>query len=251
MVIYTVKSGDSIDAIAAGYGISTDSIIYNNQLTYPYRLAIGQALLLSVPGASDTTDSPGKRTIVSGGYAYPFINRLTLSETLPYLSDLFIFSYGFTTTGELIPPTLDDTWMIALADEFQVSPILTLTPFGPDGMFNNYLITVMVNNMEVQQTLIANILDTIAQKGFRGVDIDFEYILAEDRVPFAEFVANMRTAVNAAGYPVSVALAPKTSDNQPGLLYGGKDYALLGEAADSVLLMTYEWGYTLYHLCYR
>lgn len=244
MVIYTVKSGDSIDAIAAGYGISTDSIIYNNQLTYPYRLAIGQALLLSVPGASDTTDSPGKRTIVSGGYAYPFINRLTLSETLPYLSDLFIFSYGFTTTGELIPPTLDDTWMIALADEFQVSPILTLTPFGPDGMFNNYLITVMVNNMEVQQTLIANILDTIAQKGFRGVDIDFEYILAEDRVPFAEFVANMRTAVNAAGYPVSVALAPKTSDNQPGLLYGGKDYALLGEAADSVLLMTYEWGYT-------
>lgn len=244
MVIYTVKPGDSIDTIAAGYGISTDSIIYNNQLTYPYRLAIGQALLLTVPGASETTDDPEKRTIVSGGYAYPFINRLTLSETLPYLSDLFIFSYGFTTTGELIPPTLDDTWMITLADEFQVSPILTLTPFGPDGMFNNYLITVMVNNMEVQQTLIANILDTIAQKGFRGVDIDFEYILAEDRVPFAEFVANMRTAVNEAGYPVSVALAPKTSDNQPGLLYGGKDYALLGEAADSVLLMTYEWGYT-------
>lgn len=244
MVIYTVKPGDSIDTIAAGYGISTDSIIYNNQLTYPYRLAIGQALLLTVPGASETTDDPEKRTIVSGGYAYPFINRLTLSETLPYLSDLFIFSYGFTTTGELIPPSLDDTWMIALADEFQVSPILTLTPFGPDGMFNNYLITVMVNNMEVQQTLIANILDTIAQKGFRGVDIDFEYILAEDRVPFAEFVANMRTAVNEAGYPVSVALAPKTSDNQPGLLYGGKDYALLGEAADSVLLMTYEWGYT-------
>lgn len=244
MVIYTVKSGDSIDTIAAGYGISTDSIIYNNQLTYPYRLAIGQALLLSVPSASETADSPEKKTIVSGGYAYPFINRLTLSETLPYLSDLFIFSYGFTTTGELIPPTLDDTWMIALADEFQVSPILTLTPFGPDGMFNNYLITVMVNNMEVQQTLIANILDTIARKGFRGVDIDFEYILAEDRIPFAEFVANIRTAVNAAGYPVSVALAPKTSDNQPGLLYGGKDYALLGEAADSVLLMTYEWGYT-------
>lgn len=244
MVIYTVKPGDSIDTIASGYGISTDSIIYNNQLTYPYRLAIGQALLLTVPGASETTDDPEKRTIVSGGYAYPFINRLTLSETLPYLSDLFIFSYGFTTTGELIPPSLDDTWMIALADEFQVSPILTLTPFGPDGMFNNYLITVMVNNMEVQQTLIANILDTIAQKGFRGVDIDFEYILAEDRVPFAEFVANIRTAVNEAGYPVSVALAPKTSDNQPGLLYGGKDYALLGEAADSVLLMTYEWGYT-------
>lgn len=27
-------------------------------------------------------------------------------------------------------------------------------------------------------------------------------------------------------------------------MYEGKDYALLGSAADSVLLMTYEWGYT-------
>ena len=51
-------------------------------------------------------------------------------------------------------------------------------------------------------------------------------------------------AANAAGYPVSVALAPKTSDDQPGLLYGGKDYRLLGESANHVLLMTYEWGYT-------
>jgi spore germination protein len=40
------------------------------------------------------------------------------------------------------------------------------------------------------------------------------------------------------------ALAPKTSDDQPGALYEGHDYALLGEAADAVLLMTYEWGYT-------
>ena len=34
------------------------------------------------------------------------------------------------------------------------------------------------------------------------------------------------------------------SDTQTGLLYEGKDYGLLGEAADYVLLMTYEWGYT-------
>lgn len=50
--------------------------------------------------------------------------------------------------------------------------------------------------------------------------------------------------MNEKGYTVSVALAPKTSADQPGLLYEGKDYKLLGEAANSVLLMTYEWGYT-------
>lgn len=239
MTIYIVKPGDTIDTIASSYGIGTNSIIYNNQLVYPYQLAIGQALLLTV-GAPALE----RRTIFTNGYAYPFINSYNLTQTLPYLSDLSIFSYGFTTTGELIPPTLDETWMITLAKEYNTSPILTLTPFGPDGMFNNYLIAVVVNNMEIQQRLINNILEVIDQKGYEGVDIDFEYILAKDRVPFAEFVANVRIAVNAVGYPVSVALAPKTSDTQQGLLYEGKDYALLGEAADYVLLMTYEWGYT-------
>ncbi|MCI6553261.1 MAG: glycosyl hydrolase family 18 protein [Lachnospiraceae bacterium] len=239
MTIYTVQPGDSVDSIASSYGISTDSIIYNNQLSYPYRLAVGQALLLS------TGDSLEERRIIStGGYAYPFIRRFTLTETLPYLNDLFVFSYGFSAEGELLPPQVDDTWMISLAKEQNTAPILTLTPFGPDGMFNNNLISIVVNNMEIQQTLIDNLLETVSLKGYEGVDIDFEYILAEDRIAFADFVANVRAAVNNLGFPVSVALAPKTSDDQPGLLYGGKDYALLGEAADHVLLMTYEWGYT-------
>ena len=44
------------------------------------------------------------------------------------------------------------------------------------------------------------------------------------------------------GYSVSVALAPKTSADQKGLLYEGMDYRRLGAAADTVFLMTYEWG---------
>ena len=50
--------------------------------------------------------------------------------------------------------------------------------------------------------------------------------------------------MNPLGYKVSVALAPKISAEQAGLLYEGMDYGLLGANADSVFLMTYEWGYT-------
>ena len=181
---------------------------------------------------------------MSGGYAYPFIRRFTLTETLPYLTDLFVFSYGFTTEGELIPPSLDDTWMIELALMNNTRPILTLTPFGKDGQFSNYLINVLVNSPSIQENLIDNLLGTMSGKNYGGIDIDFEYILAEDKIAFSQFVERVRIAANKAGYPVSVALAPKTSDDQPGLLYGGKDYRLLGEAANHVLLMTYEWGYT-------
>ncbi len=257
MKIYVVQPGDSVDAIAASQNVSAQSIIYDNQLTYPYALAVGQALLLSQPpGSADgegnaenegnTPGSPGSELYPAyvGGYAYPFISRWVLNETLPYLSDLFIFSYGFTVEGELVPPQLDDTFMIDAAKSYGVAPILTLTPFGPDGRFSNYLISQVVNSETAKRQLIDNLTAQIRERGFEGVDIDFEYILPEDKFPFADFVREVRTAVNALGYPVSVALAPKVSDTQSGLLYEGKDYALLGEAADYVLLMTYEWGYT-------
>ena len=45
------------------------------------------------------------------------------------------------------------------------------------------------------------------------------------------------------GFTVNVDLAPKTSAEQKGLLYEGHDYKAIGEIADTVLLMTYEWGY--------
>lgn len=239
MEIYVVKEGDTVDSIASAYGITASSVIYNNQLTYPYALAVGQALLLSTGSSSSTSYSA-----FVNGYAYPFIEQTVLDETLPYLTTLSVFSYGFTTQGYLIPPAIDDSFMINSALNMGVSPILTLTPFGPDGNFNNILITTMVNNEEVKAVLLKSLLSVLQEKGFHGVDIDFEYILPDDRIPFADFVADTRDFLSPYGYHVSVALAPKTSDDQPGLLYGGKDYALLGEAADSVLLMTYEWGYT-------
>lgn len=239
MTIHIVASGDTVNSIATAYQIPADTIIYNNQLIYPYILVVGQALLLSTP-----SELQPYRFVVTNGYAYPFINDWVLTQTLPYLSRLSIFSYGFSTEGEIIPPTLDDSFMIQAALEYNSAPFLTLTPFDASGRFNNNLISAVINNPSVKNTLIDNLVITVSEKSFQGVDIDFEYILAEDRNAFADFVQDVRIAINQLGYPVTVALAPKTSDDQPGLLYEGKDYALLGEAADEVLLMTYEWGYT-------
>lgn len=238
MKIYVVKHGDTIDKIAAENQADISAIIYDNQLQYPYPLAIGQALLIQDGGTNRT------RFISSNGYAYPFINQTTLLETLPFLSELSVFSYGFTMQGELIPPRVDDSWMIEAAWASDTIPILTLTPLGVDGNFNSSLITSVVQNQDNRTRLIYNLIATMEEKGYQGVDIDFEYILASDRDAFSEFVRVCAEAVHTKGWQLSVALAPKTSANQKGVLYEGKDYYALGAAADHVLLMTYEWGYT-------
>ncbi len=239
-MIYVVTPGDTVDTIADAYGISAASIVNDNQIPYPYPLAIGQSLYLSVPGTSASFSYSAEST----GYAYPFIRQEVLSATLPFLDGLFIFSYGFTTEGHLIPPVPDDSFMISSAISAGVAPVLTLTPIDENGQFSNFLITQMINSPSAVETLYAELLVTLEAKEFSSVDVDFEYILPEDREAFAFFVAGLREYLFPYGYSVSVALAPKTSDGQKGLLYEGKDYALLGEAADRVLLMTYEWGYT-------
>lgn len=239
MSIYVVQPGDNIDEIALNYGVSVGQIIENNQLVYPYELAVGQALLIR----SGIIEGSG-REIISNGYAYPFISRWVLEQTLPYLSELSVFSYGFTSEGELIFPILDEQWMIYSAAQYGTRPILTLTPLGADGMFDNRLISAVVRNPQAIEKLLTDLLSVMGQKGYWGLDIDFEYVLEEDRDYFTEFVRACAQVMHEYGYTVSVALAPKTSADQPGLLYAGKDYRALGEAADSVLVMTYEWGYT-------
>ena len=52
MQIYIVREGDTLNSIAAAFGLPPAEISYINQLVYPYRLAVGQALLLGAPGGS-------------------------------------------------------------------------------------------------------------------------------------------------------------------------------------------------------
>lgn len=239
MEIYVVQAFDTVDRIAQEYQVPVNQLIEINQISYPYALALGQALL--IPTASGVSERSG---VVTNGYAYPFIDTDILQATLPYLTDLSIFSYGFTETGELVYPELSDLWMLELTRQAGVNAILTLTPMDEQGMFSNQLIHAVVNDEAAIDALIQNLLRVMGEKGYGGVDVDFEYILAEDRDAFTTFVAELTQVMNENGYVTSVALAPKTSANQPGLLYEGKDYGGLGAAANSVLLMTYEWGYT-------
>lgn len=238
MPIYVVQPGNTVNEIATQFSVTAESIIRNNQLVYPYPLVVGQALLIG--------DEPGEiRRPDAGGYAYTYISNWVLRQTIPFLNRLFVFSYGFTTEGEVVYPPRNEEWMIQMSLENNTVPILTLTPFGSDGKFNNNLIHQVVISEEKVNRLLNQLLAIMQEKGYGGIDIDFEYILAEDRDRFTAFVERAAEIMHANGFTVSVALAPKSSADQKGLLYEGKDYAALGSAADEVLVMTYEWGYKL------
>lgn len=179
---------------------------------------------------------------IVNGYAYPSISEETLNWWLPRLSWVASFSYGFTEDGELI--NLEDANLIIPANQAGVRPMMVLTPLDAQGNFNDNIAIRIFENPNACENLISNIEANIRNKNMGGVDFDFEYLAAEYADDYVRLIADTRQRLRPLDCLTTVALAPKVSTDQPGLLYQGHDYAGMGQAADYCLLMTYEWGYT-------
>ena len=229
---HTVRQGETLTGIAARYNTTVLALLQNNpQLGGSDRIRAGQLLVISY--------GPKLGTFAVNGYAYPSIDQQVLRKTLPYLTYLSVFSYGFDSLGRLLPQNAEA--ITRIARQYGVRPLLVLTTLGEDGQFSSTRAQQLLRDATARSALIENLAQTLAAQGFAGVDIDFEYIPAEDAAAYADFVRAVRARLEPMGYTVMVALAPKTSAGQPGLLYEAHDYAALGAAADDVLLMTYEW----------
>lgn len=232
---HTVKEGDSLYSIAQMHQTTVRQLLRNNpKLQGRDMIVPGQIIVVAYqqqPAQSLTVNS----------YAYPYIDRALLTAALPYLSQLTPFSYRFTAQGELIP--LQDEALVSAALQAGTAPIFHLSSLDGEGSFDPELAHALLQSESAQQRLISSILDTAAQRGYRGVDVDFEFVNAQDAQAYAQFLARLRQALSPQGLPLIAALTPKTSADQAGRLYEGHNYHLIAQAVDYALLMTYDWGY--------
>ena len=285
MQIYVVKPGDTLYSIGRALSLAPGFLARYNGLREPYRLAVGQSLLVLRPEktvtvrAGDTLSSiaasagtdvlslyrmnpnlsgsdrlyPDQilvtqleqsrtRSVFAGGYAYPYVQESVLRGILPFAGALMPFTYGFTPEGALVP--MDDERLLALAEDYGVRPFLHLSTLTAAGTFSAAQAVVVLRSETFQQTLAGAVLQTMREKGYMGLDVDFEYLGRELAEAYAQFLSRLHELLAPYGLPLIAALAPKTSANQPGTLYEGHDYAAIASACDAVLLMTYEWGYT-------
>ena len=232
---HTVRAGETVYSIARRYGLSPRQLYQNNFfLGGQSALAVGDELVIAYEGEP-------LRTIDVNAYAYPFIAAPLLRAALPYLTYLTPFTYGVGEGGALLP--LADEALLSAAGQYRAAGMMHLSTLTESGGFDNARSTLVLEDAAAQDALVQGVLQALRDRGYVGLDVDFEYVLPRQREAYAAFITRLRETLNPLGCPVVVALAPKTSAAQPGLLYEAHDYALLGAAANAVLLMTYEWGY--------
>ncbi len=283
MIIYTVESGDSLNSIARRFGVSPYRIAADNNLREPSRLTLGQSLLIMADSiryvisegqtlfsisqeygvplealiaanpdlnplniqAGQTVfipvEQPEKYPAVVNGYAYPSITANALNCVLPFLTFISPFSYTLTPEGDLIAPQDEDIIYRSLRSA--VMPLMVVTNLY-DGGFNTESLSAVLNDPMLQERLLNSILAEVRRKQYYGVNMDMEYIAPSDRETYNAFLRELSDRLHESGYILTVALAPKTSADQQGLLYEAHDYEAQGQIADYVIIMTYEWGYT-------
>jgi len=282
MVIYAVKTGDTLWKIANAFQVTIASIVNTNKLADPNRLVIGQALVIPVKEVVHVVKSgeslwkiaqyykttvqniiqinqlanpnliyPGQKLIISGivktdldvnGYIY-FLGQ----QAVPIIQEVgqnltYLSPFAYLIREDGSLQSIDDLPAIQTGSAVGVTPMMSITNFTTTLRGEN-LASVVLNSPVVTERLLANITQTMRAKGYSGLNIDFENVLPADREAYNNFLQRTVTLLHDQGFFVSTALAPKISESQAGLLYEAHDYSAHGRIADFVILMTYEWGY--------
>ncbi|AZU60829.1 LysM peptidoglycan-binding domain-containing protein [Neobacillus mesonae] len=233
VLYHTVQSGETLWAIANRYGTTVQAIVQSNNIQNAGMIYVGQRL--RIPEAP-------KPVIEVNAYVTDMeqAGANLVAPLTPYFTYVSPFSHSVGEDGSLAP--LKDEAIIRTARERNVAPLLAITNFV-GSKFSAERAALVLGTPEIQDKLIANILTMLKEKGYIGVNIDFEYVNPSDRENYNNFLRKVVAKLRPQGYSVSTALAPKISAGQKGQLYEAHDYAAHGQIVDFVVIMTYEWGW--------
>lgn len=279
---HTVKSGETLWRIAQSYGTTVQAIVQANEIADPSRISPGLRLYIPAPrhrispgetlyqisqryGVSleellkvNNIQNPNlvypgtvlvipirRRPVIEvNGYIYltgegadPVVREV--GEHLTYLSP---FAYRIREDGDL--QQINDTAAIRAAYDERAVPMMSITNFTSTELGEN-LAHVVLANPDIRDRTIRNCISIMKNKGYRGLNVDFENVLPGDRELYNQFLQRAVDLLHPEGFFVSSAVAPKVSAEQAGLLYTAHDYPAHGRILDFVVLMTYEWGYRL------
>ena len=234
---HRVREGETLTGIASRHGLSVRTLWRRNwPLGGKDNLYPGQTLVLSYRDEIPLGDA------VFNGDSDPDNNADLRDAQLPYLTYLSPFTYGISADGGLLE--LNDWSMRTAARRHGTGTLLHLSTLTEDGSFNTARGAMVLTVPEIQEKLIREVTARAQETNAAGVDVDFEYLPENLGAAYAEFLGRLRGELRTQRKFLWAALAPKTRANQPGILYEAHDYAAIGAAADAVLVMTYEWGYT-------
>lgn len=283
MEIYVTQRGDTIQSIAEKYNISVAKLMQDNGLIDSNDLIIGQTIVIAHPKQTyivkegDTLNSiaeinnitlmqllrnnpflsdreyiyPGeeltisydtKGTLTTNGFIFPFINKKTLGKILPNLTYLSVFNYMVMEKGE-INSYYDDTEILQLSKDFGTVPLMVLTTLSLQGELNIDVAYKIATNEEYQDQLIGNTLTILKEKGYRGVNMIFNYITTSNQAVYKQLIRRIASKITQEGYLYFATINSALENTQANASFEQIDYTGLSETVNGgIIFLKFVWG---------
>ncbi|BCN30730.1 LysM peptidoglycan-binding domain-containing protein [Anaeromicropila herbilytica] len=234
-VSYTAQKGDTLVNIANKYGVSIMELLRNNPHLSNRDLYPGEIVIIQF-------DTQKVREIEISGFAYPHINRDILKKTLPFLTYLTVFNYQVTGAGNIIE--VDDMELIQLAKQYGVAPMMLISTLSPSGIGSRETALNIVSNISLQDTHIDKIISILKKKGYYGINAYLQHLDNDNRVIYEKYISRFAYRMHQEGYLINITVNPKILYERTSVTYEKIDYSNLAKVVDSVLILSYEWGYS-------
>ena len=228
---YIVQPGDTLIDIARKSFLSLEQLTNANPTVNPVALQPG--IRLTIPDISNYLASGLNFYVVRS----PEMDQALIRNFAPYSTSISIFEYHFLSNGD-IANTLNDLTAIQTTWNYRVRPLVTITNLTPEG-FSPELVHQVLNSPTARTNLVNNISYLVTNRGYGGVNIDFERVMAEDRDLFTGFLSELRDRLQPLGRTLTIAVPAKTNEEIPWLR--GYDYGGIGSVVDFMFIMAYDW----------
>lgn len=123
-----------------------------------------------------------------------------------------------------------------------IQAFATVVNRASGGDFDGDIAARILASKDSRSSHIETLVDLVVDRGYDGLDLDWELVKPDDRDRFSQFVEELAAALHDKDRLLSIAVFPK--DAEPGKWHTQKaaDYARLGAAVDEFKVMTYSYS---------
>jgi spore germination protein YaaH len=167
-------------------------------------------------------------------------NRGSFNEVSPWI-------YGLARNGQIVAQVPERAVETAAGmDELRRSgiPVVPTIANVTNGRWAYEPVADILHDPAAMTRHVNDIVALVTREGYAGIDIDYEDLRGTDREVFTTFVTSLGDALHAEHKILSVAVFAKTSDAGDDQRNVAQDYEAIGDAADEVRLMAYDYHWS-------
>ncbi|HOJ77381.1 MAG TPA: glycosyl hydrolase family 18 protein [Bacillota bacterium] len=198
-----------------------------------------------VDAKRNTAFTANSKKIIAGYYVESYTNDPTglrsLSQNISTINMIIPFSYNIDNNGNIKGNHHQKTVSYA-----KTAGITTLALINniQSGNFSSNTIGKMLGSPSARTKAVNNILKLLLEKGYQGVNIDFENVPAGYRSHLTAFFRELAAVLQPRGLLVTASVPAKTYDDQKSPHSGAFDFPALAPYLDQVMIMAYDQHYS-------